>query len=469
MTKKLLLLSIPALIFAKTVSYQEALTLALDNNKELKAKKLDVDIAKASLKEAKGYSLGKLEFKENVSVTNHAGYVFGMKLASREANFGDFGFGHFIDEMGGLMDRTTVKTKADLLAYQPDDLNNPGARKNFETKAVYEMPLYTGGKLDDAQEMAKLQILAKEAKYTYDKKQLGIEVLKAYNGAVTAKKFIAMTKNANVIAQRFVRTATNLYKNRLARKLDIKQSKMAVSSIATKIKEATTKYKLAIAYLQFLTDDFEITDVKDYAQFKAEMTDDLTYFQQQAIKTRDDYKWMKHNTLTMKKKIAFESSEQAPIIGLHVEYGTNDNRLSLSTNKDYYLGAVGLNYVIYDGDINSIKEQKAKIDYLKTKHYFEYMKDGINLQVKKYFLEYQTQTQTLQEKIETQKMAEDILKETEDIYRNNLKFRTNMMYLLMQLQNMLMAQADVIQSKYAQTITSANLQLAIGKSLSNQE
>ena len=97
------------------------------------------------------------------------------------------------------------------------------------------------------------------------------------------------------------------------------------------------------------------------------------------------------------------------------------------------------------------------------------MKDGINLQVKKYFLEYQTQTQTLQEKIETQKMAEDILKETEDIYRNNLKFRTNMMYLLMQLQNMLMAQADVIQSKYAQTITSANLQLAIGKSLSNQE
>ena len=62
-------------------------------------------------------------------------------------------------------------------------------------------------------------------------------------------------------------------------------------------------------------------------------------------------------------------------------------------------------------------------------------------------------------------MAEDILKETEDMFANNLKFRTNMMYLLMQLENMLKVQADVIMSQYDQTITSAKLKLSIGSSL----
>ena len=62
-------------------------------------------------------------------------------------------------------------------------------------------------------------------------------------------------------------------------------------------------------------------------------------------------------------------------------------------------------------------------------------------------------------------MAEDILAETEEVYKNNLKYRTNMTYLLMSLQSMLTVQADVITSMYKQAEASAKLQLAIGSSL----
>jgi hypothetical protein len=97
------------------------------------------------------------------------------------------------------------------------------------------------------------------------------------------------------------------------------------------------------------------------------------------------------------------------------------------------------------------------------------MKRGIELEVKKNFMELEVSVNTLKQKIKIQDMAQEVLKETEGVYKNNLKFRTNMMFLLMQLENMLKMEADVIMSKYNQTIISAKLQLSIGKSLKDNQ
>ena len=471
MNKSLLILALPVLIIAKTVTFQEALNLTLQNNKELKAKEYESKKSIEDLKEAQGYKKGKLEFSEQISRTNNAGYVFGMKLASREASFADFGFSDFLTPLGmaisGAANGNQPSDMSGLLSVQPKDLNYPEARNNFETKFVYEAPLYTGGKLESAAAMAKLQIKANKAKLSHDKKQIGLEVLKAYNGAVAAKKFIGMTKNAKVITNRFNQKAQELYDRRLVRIIDVKQSKMAAYSVDAKIEEAQTKFKLAIAYLQFLTSDNTITDVEEFTIFSLDKST-LDTLQKDAISTRDDYKWMQLNTDTMKKKIVFDGAAEKPMVGTHFEYGMNNDTLNTPFNiheNDYYVAAIGLTYTLFDGDITKAKKQKAKIDYLKTKNYFEYMKEGINLQVKKNYLDFQTQTSTLKQKVKTQAMAEDILKETEDMFANNLKFRTNMMYLLMQLENMLKVQADVIMSQYDQTITSAKLKLSIGSSL----
>ena len=466
--KNIILIMILAVIsIARTISFGEALELTLLNNKELKAKELDNKKSEISLKEANGYKIGKLEFVENVSRTNHAGYVFGMKLASREATFGDFGFDEFISQFNTITPGAPgYDGGSSVLATEPDNLNNPKARNNFETKLVYEVPLYVGGKLSSASNMAKLQIKANNAKLSHDKKHIGLEVLKAYNGAVTAKEFIKMIENASVITARFSKLAKNLYDNRLARGLDVKQSKMATLSMNAKLKEAETKFELAISYLQFLTTDKTITDVGEFIYSEIDEKN-INLLQAMAIKQRDDYVWMKYNTKTMKEKIDFDSSDLYPTVGAHIEYGTNDNTLNFNdaSKKDYYMLAVGLNYSLFDGGVSSSKKQKAKIDYYKTKYCFEHMRDGINLEVKKNLLNLKSESEILEKKLKIEFMSKKILNETENIYKNNLKFRTNMMYLLMQLQNMLMSQSDVIMSKYNKSITSAKLRLSIGKSL----
>lgn len=443
--KKILLMAIVTpLLFAKSISFQDALALTLANNKELKAKQYDIKLAKESAKEPGAHKLGKFEFKETISRSNNPLHVFGMKLSSHEATLADFGF-----------DQT--------FNFHSDWLNDPKARNNFETKVVYEVPLFTGFKLENAQTMADLQVLANKAKFSHDKKQIGLEVIKAYNGAVAAKKFIQMTESAMKITKRFEKTAQDLFNSGLTRELDVSQAKMANSSIAIKKNEAMIQFRLAIAYLRFLTSDNTIDNVYGFKSFR--LSGGLRSLQNRALDNRDDLKWMKHNVKTMKTKVDYESGDDYPMVGLHAEYGTNDNALSLSDDKDYYMIGVEIKFNLFDGGASSIAKQKAKIEYAKTKEYEKLMRDGIDLEVEKTYLEYQSLTKNLKEKIKTQKMAEDILYETEEVYKNNLKYRTNMTYLLMSLQNMLIAQADVITSKYKQTEASAKLQLAIGSSL----
>jgi hypothetical protein len=115
--------------------------------------------------------------------------------------------------------------------------------------------------------------------------------------------------------------------------------------------------------------------------------------------------------------------------------------------------------------LSKSRREKAKLEHAKTTEYQGLMEEGILLEVEKNFSEYTSLKQNLVEKRKTQKMAEQILAETEETYKNNLKFRTNMMYLLMSFENMLKAQGDVITSEYMKALTSAQLQLSIGKDL----
>ena len=92
----LYILLIPTLLFSYSIEFDKAMELAIKNNKKLQADRLAVDKSKQDLQEAKGYELGKLNFKHTLSNTNQAGHIFGMKLSSREATFADFGFDQFL-------------------------------------------------------------------------------------------------------------------------------------------------------------------------------------------------------------------------------------------------------------------------------------------------------------------------------------------------------------------------------------
>jgi len=452
--KKVLLISaaLSSIVFSKTIDFNIALKEALKSNLELKAKKLNIDKAKAQLKEAKGFDWGKLIFSEEVSRTNNALYVFGMKLESREASFRDFGFSDFLANMSGLPGNANQ-----LLNIQPDDLNNPGSRTNFKTKFVYEVPIFTGFKLKYAKEMAKLQILANKYKFSEDKNALGIEVLKAYNGAVAAKYFINALKKAKETTTAFVKMVDAFYKEGMATQTDLLEVKKRDQEVNSMLIEAENKYELALSYLRFLTDDNQITGV---GNFKTLIPSNISLneLKKIALANRGDLKWMQKNKETMQAKVKFEESAKYPMVGAHLEYGWSDNTLTLSSKKDYYLVAAGMNWNLFDKSIDG-KIQRSKIEAMQTGYYYRYMKKGILLEVEQKYLNYKAKRAIVKEKLTNKELAEEILKKYTFMYKQGM---ISMPILLMKEAEARKARAELIKAKFDEAMAAAELKKALG-------
>lgn len=457
--KKIFLMILPLFLFGYTIDFQTSLEKTILMNKGLKAKKLNLDISTEELNQAKGYSYGSLVFSENISKTNNAGYVFGMKLSSREASFADFGFNEFISQMNSL---NTQAGQQAVLSTQPKDLNFPEARTNYETKLNYQIPLFTGFKLSSAKKMAKLQVLAKSAIYKYDEKKLGLEVLKAYNGVVTAKEFIKATQKAKEATNSFVTFANELFNEGLVTSIDVKQAQVYDMQVESAMIEAKNRYELALSYLRFLTNDKDITDVAKFKNIQNDITN-IEQLQQKAYENRDDFLSMKYNTQTMKANIDMQNADFFPMIGAQIEYGYNDNQFNnIDGDHDYYMGAVGLSYNLFDGFVSSSKKNKAKIEYKKTLYYYDYMKNGIKLEVEKNLLTLEAKRKVLEQKIKANNLSNEVLEQSQELYKNQL---INMSNLLMQQANQQKSNAQMILAKYEKSLAAGELKISLGEDL----
>lgn len=445
--KKVLFTFLPLILTAQSVSFEEALQHTFDHNKDLKAKETSISLAKQKLKEADGFRWGEFTVTESICKTNRALQVFGSKLESREAELQDFGF-VYIPPAGTYVG-----------PMQPDSLDNPGFRNHFKTAFSYKVPIFTGFQIDAARKMAELQVKANRFKFNRDKNRLGIEVLKSYNGAVAAKYFIKALKKAKQTTLSFINMTRTLHDQGMIVKSDLLSAEARDAEVDSMIIDADNKYQLSLAYLRYLTGNDHITDVEDFKIIVSPETS-LKKLQSEALKERNDVKWMNKNVETMKEKIRLDSSSFYPQVGASLEYAFNDNRPNnLSLKKDYLSIGFEISYKIFDGfRRNAVKEQ-ALIEAKKSRYQFEHMQEGIKVDVEQKYLVLRAKTAVIQGKVKKRDLAEEISNQYTTMYKNGL---VNISLLLMKDAELQKARADLIQAKYDQAVAAANLKFAVG-------
>ena len=448
MNKLYALLLITVLSNADQLEFEEVLNLTIKNNKDLKLQKSNIELSKLNISNVNATSYGKLSFEEQINRTNHAGYVFNSKLSSREATFNDFGFSQMNE---GLFT-------------QPEELNNPTARNNFNTKLNYDVTLFTGFKLSNQRDILKLQKKAQTLKYKLNEKQLFFEVLKSYNAAVVAKEFILASKKAKEAIVQVVKSANAFYKEGLVTKIDVKQAKVYELNINSKIIQSQNKFDLAIAYLKFLTSSSKITDVKFLENIKLEekTLDELYSI---AFKNRDDLQMQDINIDANKKRINISNSAYYPLIYSQLEYGFNDDKFTLNTDKDYYNAFIGLKYTLFDNTRN-INYEKSKIQYQKANLNYEKLKDYIKLEIEKSTLDVNAKQKVLKEKNEALNLANEVYVQAQLMYKNQLISMTN---LLEQEANLRQNEALFILAKYEYSLSLANQYLVLGNNFKTNE
>ena len=448
MHKIYLSLLITSLSYAQSISFQEVLNLTLQNNKDLQYQKLNIESSNLNTKTIDSINYGKLSIAEELSRTNHSGYVFNSKLSSREATFNDFGF----NEMPAPN------------STEPKNLNYPDARNNYNTKLIYEVPLFTGFKLSNQKDILELQEKANEIKYNLDKKELTFEVLKAYNSAVVAKEFVKALQKAKVAITQIVKSADAFHKEGLVTKIDVNEAKVYELNINSQLIEATNNFELALAYLKFLSSDDSISDVESLENINFEIPQENLLYNQ-ALENRDEVKMQDIQVNATKKNINIANSAYYPSVYSHLEYGFNDDKLTLDDEKDYYMALVGINLTLFD-NTRDIEKEKSKIEYAKASLNSEKLKDAIKLELQKTILNLQTKENILKEKIEAKNLANEVLEQSKLLYQNHL---ISMTTLLSQEANFRKNEALLIQANYEKSLALAKINLALGKNLNNKE
>ena len=349
------------------LSLDEALNILKTQNLEIKAAKLDVESAKAKEGTVSGMNWGKLTFQQDVARSNDAGNVFGFKLTSREASFGDFGFSEF------------SFTNPNILKVQPKDLNYPGYRNFFQSKLKYEVPLFTGFAISSytniMHEMQKIKSLDKE-KITTEKTY---ELRKSYYDMALLDSSI---KNLNKIMDN-IHTLENTTKAMIdvgyAKHVDLLEVQAKEGNVQRLLVQMKANKKLLYHYISFLLNK------KVTAIVPPQNDVPMPKFSDEEILNRNVD--IKKATTALKIRQSMVDATEAgyyPTVGAFGEVATADDTFLGDANdhKAYSVGA-RLTWNIFNGGIDHAKIEKSKIEKLKMEDKVALAKKGIALKIAK--------------------------------------------------------------------------------------
>ena len=410
-----LLLNASDIAYTKSLTLDDALEILKSENLEIKAASLDVDSAKAEETTASGNHWGKLDFVQDFANSDDAGNVFGFKLTSREANFGDFGAEEFMNNMGACQGGDTTAC-SNMYTTPPEELNNPESRNFFQSKLKYEVPLFTGFQIssysDIMSSMTKMKTLEK-SKVINEKIY---QVRKSFYDMALLKE---SAKNLTIILQN-IETLENMTQSMInvgyAKKVDLLEVKAKKGNVSRLVAQMDSNQKLLYHYISFLLNQ-EVTSIET----PSAIVTPSSLSDEEILSSNLDIQRASTGLEIRKSMLDVSKSSYYPMVGAFAEVATADDTF-LGEAGDHMAYTVGarLSWNIFNGGIDSANVEKSQIAELKTKTQIQLARKGITLQVAKI----RTEIQTFDEEIESLKselaLADEIYKNYEGRYKENL-------------------------------------------------
>lgn len=386
------------------LSLPAALEILENNNLEIKTAALDLQSAQNDVSIAKGYNYGSLDFTQNTIRSNDSGNVFGFKLSSREADFGDFGFSDF------------SMTNPNILSVQPKDLNYPGYQNYYQSKLTYMVPLYTGGKLSAYGDIAEKMEHIKKLDATQVKTEKIYETRKSFYDMALLQNSIDHMKTIHKNISTLEHTTQMMIVEGYAKKVDLLEVEARKANVERSITEMEANKKLLYHYLSFLLNT-AVTEIElptcDYPASGISESD--------VIANNTDLQKASRGLEIREKMVDLAYAPFLPQIGAFAEASSADNTFlgDFSDHKAYTIGA-RLTWNLFNGGVDQSSLEKARIEKLKTATQVELAKKGIALQYDKIRTEIDSlnsQVKSLEKELE---LSNAIYKNYEGRYHEHL-------------------------------------------------
>jgi len=363
----LLLVNIPLFATVEHLHLSTALQMLRENNLELKIARFNEQMKAYEVKAVEGKNYGKVDISLTGIRSNDAGNVFGFKLQSREATFGDFGFSEF------------NAANPNILAVQPQDLNYPKARNFYQTKISYMLPLYTGGKLSEYGRITKA--MQRMSKYSTQKllNEKKFQTKKAFYDITLIENYIYNLSKIIKNIKHLKEIISNMKKEGYAKEIDALEVEARLSETQSMYNQAKLNRDLSYQFLSFLlnTKVKSIKKVNEMAHMPKVRMDDVD-------NNNIDIQKAKLGLEITQMAVDVEKANYRPNVGAFGEYASADNTLwNKFTQKDSYTVGVQLKWNVFNGGSDDANLEKAKVNYLKVQNQVALAKSGIALKVKK--------------------------------------------------------------------------------------
>jgi len=314
-----------------TYDFNTCVETTLSQNPEMFVSAARIKQAESALGEANSSRMPQITASFTASRSNDALNVFGMKLQQRQATFGDFGFG----------DVSTTQALDQQVDTVPEDLNNPDAHTDFNTRVEMLLPIYNGGKITSYQNQAKAMIKAAQSGDLAVQQYLTFNVYQAYEAVHTARAFIDVAKKAVLAADSYVKTTKNLVEQGVVVRSELLNAQVNQSNAQMALAKAEKQETLALEGLRMLmalenTESFDVGERMDI-KLPAENTDELVAM---AISNNPELEAKRGEVTSSFAAVDASRSGLYPSVNLMARTDWHDESLGFESNSYTVAGVV---------------------------------------------------------------------------------------------------------------------------------
>jgi outer membrane protein len=385
------------------LTVDQAVELAIQNNLQRKLAEGEVAIAGDKAAQAKAGYKGKLTLSGGISQLNDQPDLVKLGRNLAEINNGLYQLMNTLNPIaGGAFSSTLGKMS---IEEGPDD-----GLTYFGINLRYELPLYTGGKL----EALNRQAAANQAYSRYNlesvEQELIFTVKKAYYVVLQTRQSRETLNEAVKSMENHLREAQLYYEAGMVPQLDVMRAEVKLADLRQKQLMVDNGLETAQVYLDFVLgvdqgNRYELVDQVEYAPYGIE----LAAAERAALENRSELKAFRTKVQMAEEAVTVVKSGNKPVVALVAEGGEKTTRPFNSDDLDLSLSLVATLKLTDGGMVkNQIAEAEKVVRQAKTGE--ELLSRAIKLEVEQAY-------RNLQNALETIAVARKVLNQAEETVR----------------------------------------------------
>lgn len=385
-----------------SLTIEECLQLAVENNQELKISQEKLNTAKYSKIRALGGFLPSLSLTGTYTKLSD---VPKIEMAVPELRY--------YPPAGGSV----------IVGYKTSSIKF-GDKESILSRLSLNQPLYTGGKIRNAVKQSEYNYEIAKEEYRKIKNELIFKVKKAFYSVILAEEFVKISKEAEEVMQKHLEVTKALYNEGKVSGYDISKVKVQLVNTKTNLIKSKNSLELAKKSLFNLLNQKGIEDRDVAGRIEVEIIQlkDLEYYTRQAIENRPEIRQLEYQEKISKSLVSLAVAENLPNISLVGNYDYQKPYYFVDKWTGIWSGMVILNFPILEGfgisnygKINSAKSTEKQVKITKNQ-----LEEGIKLEVEKVYLNLIESAERISAQKENVETAKENLRIAQERYRLGL-------------------------------------------------